>query len=169
MSNQPKWKLIANLGDVNPVDYGGYFVFVDETGVYPPEAEYLEVDESAFDFDDDEKGKRTVYRVILEKCTFQNGVLSDNPFHPNHPAWFFSTEEEKKARPQDSHLGNVAEFIGTDEEELIEQFCSDDPIERAQAYRAVAEYYGWNNFDDYPLEFTNRKEVEARYKKHGIE
>ena len=33
---------IANLGDVNYVDFGGFFVFVDENGTYGAEAEYLE-------------------------------------------------------------------------------------------------------------------------------
>ena len=40
-TKQPKWKLIAQLGDVNPIDYGGYFIYEDETGVYPPEGEKL--------------------------------------------------------------------------------------------------------------------------------
>ena len=39
--SQPVWSCIANLGDVNPIDYGGYFVYIDTTGVYPPEAELL--------------------------------------------------------------------------------------------------------------------------------
>ncbi len=39
--DQPKWKLLANLGDANPIDYGGYFVYRDETGVYRDEAEKL--------------------------------------------------------------------------------------------------------------------------------
>ena len=39
--DQPKWKLLANLGDANPIDYCGYFVYRDETGVYRDEAEKL--------------------------------------------------------------------------------------------------------------------------------
>jgi len=28
---------VANLGDANPIDNGGFFVLRDTTGVYPPE------------------------------------------------------------------------------------------------------------------------------------
>lgn len=78
-TQQPTWKLIANLGDVHPIDYGGYFVYVDETGTYEAEAELLEVPE-------DEDRTYRVYRFILDRCTLTNGVLSDNKFHPDHPA-----------------------------------------------------------------------------------
>ena len=37
MTNQPSWKVIANLGDATPLEYGGAFLLVDETGVYCPE------------------------------------------------------------------------------------------------------------------------------------
>lgn len=41
-TKQPDWKFIANLGDTHPITYGGYFIFIDETGVYPPKAELLQ-------------------------------------------------------------------------------------------------------------------------------
>ncbi|NCC40917.1 MAG: hypothetical protein EOM21_16010 [Gammaproteobacteria bacterium] len=37
MTNQPVWKVIHNLGDATPLEYGGAFLLVDETGVYAPE------------------------------------------------------------------------------------------------------------------------------------
>lgn len=37
MTNQPSWKLLTNLGDVTPLEYGGAFLLVDETGVYDSE------------------------------------------------------------------------------------------------------------------------------------
>lgn len=156
--SQPVWKFVANLGDVNPIDHGGYFVYVDETGVYPPEAVYLEVE------GDDEANKWTEYRFSLEPCTFKDGILSDNKFHPEHPAWFAKPEKERKERPQDTtYLKTVADACGQTEEELIEQFCSDDPVQRAFSWREVGMCHGWRNLDDYPLEFTDRSEVEARY------
>ena len=60
--SQPKWKKIANLGDVNPLDHGGLFVLIDETGVYPPEMERLEPP-----CDDDPEGQYEVFRVVLER------------------------------------------------------------------------------------------------------
>jgi hypothetical protein len=36
-TNQPSWKCICNLGDATPLEYGGAFLMIDETGVYDPE------------------------------------------------------------------------------------------------------------------------------------
>lgn len=162
MALQPKWKFIDNLGDANPLEHGGYFVFIDETGVYPPEAEYLVV----LDESDDPKYK--AYRFSLEKCTYINGILSDNSFHPLYPAWFATPEAQRAERPQDTtYLKNVSDCHGIEEQELIRLFCSDDPLERADAYRSVGEYHGFENFDNYPLELRKR-EARKRYKAMGI-
>ena len=164
MSKQPVWKFIANLGDAHPIKYGGLFVYVDETGVYPPEAELL-VEPSDEEWHDDDRkefeadGKPhestlrwKVYRFILEPCTYINGILSDNKFHPNHPAWFAK------------YLHLIASSSGQpDDRAFISMFLSDDPCERAWAWRAVGEYHGWENLDSYPLTLT-REEVNERYK-----
>lgn len=156
-TKQPKWKLLANLGDSHPIDYGGYFVYVDETGVYAPEAELL----ISPDSDD---GAWEVYRWSLDRCTYQNGILSDNKFHPDKAAWFAKPESKRAERPQDTtYLSNVAECNDITEAELIEAFCSEDPLKLAFAYREVGEYHGFNNFDSYPLTFNSRAEVESRY------
>ena len=164
--SQPNWKLIANLGDVNPLDYGGYFVYIDTTGVYEAEAELLTVAE-----DGNEIRGYTIHRFLLDKCTFIDGILSDNDFHPGCPAWFAKPESERAARSQDTtYLKNVADFVGTSnggetEDILIQMFCSDNPVERAEAYRAVGEYHGFDNLDQYPLKFKSnqRGEVAKRY------
>lgn len=172
MSSQPKWKYVGNLGDKTPLEHGGLFVFVDETGVYPPEMELLEIDEEKLEAaeadefankaDDDEK-PYTAYRVLLEDCFWDGRILSDNQFHKDEPAWFAHTEEERVARPQDTtYLKNVADFVGQTVEALIELFVSDDPLKRATAWRAVLDYHGWENGGPYPLKLT-RKEAEERY------
>jgi hypothetical protein len=142
-SKQPKWQLIANLGDVSPFDYGGYFVYRNTTGVYPEDAELLE---------GPCEGDReyTVYRFCLDRCTFVDGVLSDNPFHPECPAWFAD------------NIAGVASCVGKDPAELIAGLCSADPVERAHAYRDIGSYHGWENLDQYPLRLS-RAEVEQRY------
>lgn len=61
-TNQPRWKLLDNLGDVSPVEYGGFFVYVDQSGVYAPEVELLE----SPDTDDSPEGW-TTYRAVVEK------------------------------------------------------------------------------------------------------
>lgn len=158
--SQPQWKLLDNLGDAHPIDYGGYFVYVDETGVYPPEGELLEV------IDDDATGETRweVRRFILEPCTFHNGILSDNKYHPDHAAWFAKPEEERANRPQDNtYLSDVAKCFDVGLDELRGMFCSENPLERAQAYRMVGEFHGFDNLDEYPRTFTDRKEIVARY------
>lgn len=155
--SQPNWVLVAQLGDVNPLDCGGYWVLRDTTGAYPEEAELLVVDES------DENSSVTAYRFILERCTYVNGILSDNQFHPDHPAWFAAPESRRKERPQDTcYLSNVASSAGRDEEELIADLCSEDAVRRAMAYRDIADYHGAHEFDQYPLTLT-RQEAERRY------
>jgi hypothetical protein len=146
MTDQPKWQLIANLGDATPLDYGGLFVFRDETGVHPEEMELLEVQNP--DADDDDL-RYEVRRCVLERCTLTGGILSDNSFHPEHPAWFAAD------------LAGVASAIGSTKEDLERLLCSEDPLERAEAYRAVADYHGWDNLDSDPLTLT-RAEAEAR-------
>lgn len=61
-TNQPQWKRIDNLGDVHPIDYGGFFVYVDRTGVYAPEVELLDSPDS-----DDAPEGWTIHRAIIEK------------------------------------------------------------------------------------------------------
>jgi hypothetical protein len=144
MTKQPVWSLVSNLGDASPIAYGGYFVYVDSTGVYPPEAELLVSPE------DDAAEAWKVRRFILEPCTFVNGILSDNPFHPECPVWFADK------------LASMADLFGTTEEGLRALFLSADPVERAQAWRMVGEYFGFEELDRYPLRLT-RAEVEKRY------
>ena len=138
MSNQPVWKCVAQIGDATPLDYGGLWVFIDTTGVYPPEGELYDAD------------TRQVRRFILEDCTYTNGILSDNKFHPNLPAWFAD------------EMGAVAETMGTTSLNLINQFCSSDPVTRADAWRCIGDYFGWDNLDSYPLTLT-RREAARRY------
>ncbi len=146
-TKQPEWKLLANLGDKHPIDHGGYFIYTDETGVYPPEAEML------ISPDSDDGGQWIAYRFILEPCTCIDGILSDNKFHPDKPAWF----------AKDLEL--VANCHGMALDELLLAFVSDDIRERAMAWQAIGEYHGYENLDSYPLTFKDRAEVEARYPK----
>lgn len=143
MHRQPKWKLLGNLGDASPLDYGGYLVYRDETGQYTEEAEYWAEPET-------EGGAVTVYRFILYRCTLVNGVLSDNSFHPEIRAWFADG------------LDGVAHSAGMEARTLRDLVCSADPMDRAAGYRAIGEHHGWDNLDHDPIRLT-RAEAEARY------
>ena len=143
-TKQSIWKCVANLGDATPWDYGGQFVMVDQTGVYRPELWIWE------EPTDDGPQVWTEYRLCLEHHTYINGILSDNKFHPDYAVWYADK------------LGSVAETTGTTEEDLIEQLCSVDPVDRAVAYRVLVGYFGPDEFDQYPLEFQNRGQVMLR-------
>lgn len=143
MDKQPVWKIVGQLGDVNPTEHGGLWVFIDETGAYAPEAELLQID--------DETRRGIVYRFILEDCTFANGILSDNRFHPSHPAWFADSLEK------------IASYVGESTEALRGLLLSNDPLHRARAWEAIGSYHGFENLDSYPLEMS-RTELKARYR-----
>jgi hypothetical protein len=145
---------LTNLGDATPLDYGGYFVFGDETGIYPPEAELLEPPDDDTD-PDAQHARWTVYRVVLEPCTDRDGVLSDNPAHPELPAWFADS------------LSDIARSMDYPVARLRADLCGAAEIGRAHAYRAIASYHGWENFDSYPLTLT-RAETVARLRRHGV-
>ena len=162
--SQPKWKFVANLGDATPIDHDGLFVFIDETGEYSPEMEQLVSvggEEEEERNDDDElisegNEKWEVRRCTIEPCTYINGVLSDNPSHPDHPAWFADD------------LSSVCSSMDVEEQELIQMFCSDDVVQRALAWKMVGDHHGWDNFDSYPITFDSRREVEQRLEKRNI-
>lgn len=186
--SQPEWKFVKQLGDVNPIDHDGLFLFVDETGVYPPELEVLTKLEGDTETEFNEHGEVTehgderweVHRFTLEPCTYgmenpdtgqweplnrldSQGVLSDNKFHPNTPAWFAKPESEKANRPQDTtYLSDICRTNDCDQWELIQQFCSDDPVQRAMAWREVMLYHGVHELDQYPLTFDCEEEADAR-------
>ena len=138
MTNQPKWIKVGAVGDVNPVEYGGGLVFEDKTGVYAPEVEYYERDSDA------EYSKIRVYRFSADKCTYIDGVLSDNRFHPDHAVWFADK------LPDDT---------------TPEQFCSDDIMTRAMAWTEVGLYYGVENLDNYPGYLTRNEAIKRAARK----
>ena len=159
--SQPDWKYICNLGDRNPIDHGGAFLYVDATGVYTPEVAYLVAPDE--DPEDPRKAAWTVYRFIIEPCTFIDGILSDNKFHPTNPAWFAGTEAERSERPQDTtYLKNIARSISEDVDTFAQHFLSTDVRERAFAWLEVGHYHGFENLDTYPTHLT-REEATMRY------
>jgi hypothetical protein len=144
-TKQPKWKQVGIIGDLN-----GGPVFVDETGVYPPELEYVQ---------NMPEGDAYVYRFPMDNLKLSpDGKLIPANYdaswpHPieSYTEWF------------DKNLDRVASICGVSRQELLDSLLSDNPIERAWGYQALAEYHGWENFDSSPLHFESRAELEARY------
>lgn len=147
-TSQPIWKLVANLGDTSPIEYGGYFVFEDTTRVYAPEAELWVTD------DTDENTCIEVRRIVLEPCTFINGILSANKFHPETPAWFAN------------EVGSVANYSDIPVAEFIDSLVNGNSISKAIAWRAIGDYFGWDNLDAYPLQISTseaRKRIDSNF------
>ena len=144
-TQQPEWELVGTLGDVDPLGYGGGWIFRDKTGVYPPELEYVEPT-----IQHENTGTVMVYRLILEPHTYVDGVLSDNSYHPETPVWYADK------------LDSVCSCCDCDRDELIAALCGSEPVAKATAYENLAAYWGWHEFDQYPLELTP-EEAEERY------
>jgi hypothetical protein len=129
---------------------------VDETGEYAPEGEILQ---------EPCEGERnyTVYRFSLDRLQ----TIEDPETHTVYlvPARYEANWPHAVSRYDEwfhKDLARVAQTIGSDVATLRAQFCSEDPIERAHAYRAIGEYHGFANLDSYPLQLT-RGEARKRY------
>jgi hypothetical protein len=133
-TSQPRWHVAANLGDVNPLDYGGLFILIDSTGIYDPEL---------WRFDSD---SMQLHRFSIKQCHRTiTGEIGDNNYHPNLAAWFGSAES----------LRSVSSFAGN--QDLPRHLCGSNVIDRAFAYMALCGYHGKDNFDSYPDMLTRNK------------
>lgn len=155
--SQPKWKFVGNIGDASPLEYGGFFVFVDETGTYEAEAEVYDPDE------------HTAHRFTLEQYQkFPSGIVAkswvENPYRiksgedpeirANHAWWYDKLDE-------------LCETNGITRKWFINSICSEDTIQLALAYRELILYFGPDEFDQYPLRLTET-EAEERYEEMGV-
>ena len=173
---QPEWKYAGHIGDVDPIAYGGVFVYTDASGVYPPELTYF--DPAPDEQWQETKGKTplTIYRVSLDRCDIMrdsstpNGeyliphgfsTRTDLP-HPilSYREWFDSWDEPPSRTT--CKLADVADTMNIHVSELRQMFCVENPMVRARAYQTIAEYYGWENLDSYPITMTE-DEAYAKY------
>jgi len=161
-TKQPLWKKIGTLGDINPVDYDGGTVYQDTTGVYPAELEYVVITEEK----DGEPVKWNVYRACLDRLRYRDGYLYNAAVEDRWGTQSWS-DPTKEFYPScydkwfSKDLDALASFCGWHREALINFFCSDNEQYRAFAYSIVADYWGWENLDSYPLTFDNREELES--------
>lgn len=142
MTQQPKW--------VRKWATDTTALWVDSTGVYPPELTVIgEV------FDASEEERFIVFRFGLDRCTYDyaSGTLSDNPHHPEYPAWFSGKK-----------LLSACECCGQEIKDVIEALCSDDPNQLAYGYQVIAACWGEHEFDSYPQQMSEdeaKKELEG--------
>lgn len=164
---QPKWKFLANLGDADPLANDGLFLYVDETGVYSPELERLALHYESANAEEGER-KYLIHRICLDTLKI---VVVPDADNPNVSVSYLVPAAWDTSWPYPGHqydewfhedLSSVADTMDTTVEALRAAFTSDDPKQRAWAYQRVADHHGWENFDSYPLE-CSEKEVLERY------
>lgn len=128
-TKQPVWKCVGHIGDVDPIAYGGGFVYVDETGVYGPELTYFEPsDDSVWEAAEDKDTIAVqVSRIMLESGENQ---------------WWHTK------------LGTVADCAGVPLSELLAAAKSAEPMVLANLYNDLISYFGCFDFDQYPITIT---------------
>lgn len=145
--SQPSFWCVANLGDADPLNYGGKFVCIDRTGVYPPELVVIEAPS------EDENAGRLKYAIQLEPLTVIKDTdgyttgLSDNKFHVDSTAWFADREK----------LSSIADYADISFDDLVNLFLSSQPIEQATAYIMAVDYFGCHSFNEVPVSISADK------------
>ncbi len=157
---QPRWVKVANLGDVNPIEYGGLFVYRDATGVYPPEAEYFEPAEDGC--------PASAYRAVLDRYKLVASD-ADDPTSARVlvPIAYDATWPHPIASYAPWFAGDIpamAASYGVGAQSIIDGLCSDDPRVLAETYSIVGGHYGWRELDHYPITLT-RAEARRRYRR----
>jgi hypothetical protein len=138
------YEIAAVVGDVNPIQYGGWLV---GRGAHQVDAIVLE----PIDWEEKETTDVLVYLVALDrfKLVWSSATKAarllpcewDNTWHwgpDGHDEWF-DTESFRE---------HVAGFVTWDEFTLL--LCSEDPVQRAVAWKEIASYHGIENLDSQP-------------------
>lgn len=166
MTEQPKWKYAGHVGDVDPIAYGGGFVYVDETGVYPPELVYFEPATDEQWQATEGNSPVTIYRLCLEPPRFKtltdkgrSALTSAADLPPLQRGDTWEWHEEWFVRSLDS----VAQSCGTTKFQLLRLLFSKDPRQLAFAYDTLIQHFGPFEFDQYPITMTEEEAYE-RYK-----
>lgn len=124
---------IGSIGDVDPINYGGGYIFSNpEQG--GPWIEYFDgLDSLGFNEHEDELRDLdiTVYRINLGK---------DGRDFLRTYDWV--------------DWENIADFTGQDIAVYTTPYRLKSAQARALAAQDAASYYGWHEFDNYPLEIT---------------
>lgn len=129
-TQQPKWKFVGGIGDIDPIAHGGGFIYEDSTGVYCPEMTYFEP--ASDDTWHKLRGNTplTVYRILIERDSTKE--------------WWYAK------------LDVIASYTGQSIED-IQHHASGSTMERAMLYSDLISYFGAHEFDSYPTKTTEGK------------
>jgi hypothetical protein len=138
-------KLLANLGDVNFVEYGGSIVFEDIDGCIYLENYNPETGE-VYTLEPDKLWEHEGHLL------FQNPAASRALPYPlkRYTAWF------------DGYLQSISATVGMGIEGLRSLLTNENVKVRARGYECVAQTLGWFEFEQYPLHLT-QEQAARRY------
>jgi len=125
--------IVGNIGDVDPIQYGGGVVFEDEDGGYTLEYVYGADSDEDYGWEQNPDYEHVVYRVGLE---------SDLDSFLRWNDW--------------ADLDAVADSVGATKDELLERARKGGAVGRAWLANEIAAHYGWQNLDEYPVKITER-------------
>lgn len=175
-TNQPKWKCVGHVGDIDPIAHGGGFIYQDETGIYPPELAYFEPSDDGEWERLQEKTPLTIYRVSLEPPRFKTLTEEGKSRGLHHTRELPPSERGKTWEWYNEwfvdKLSDVATTNGVTPLRLLRELFSKEPQQRALAYWELILYFGPDEFDQYPLQTTEgeayeRYEMEMRLVRRG--
>lgn len=160
MTQQPEWKYVGHIGDVDPIAYGGGFIYVDTTGVYPPELTWFEPAPDEEWHKTEGQTPLQIYRLQLEPPRFK--TLTDTgrrttdsskglPSSQRGDTWEWAEEWFV------GHLESVATSAGTTKFRLLRELFSREPMVRARAYETMIHHHGPFEFDQYPITLTENE------------
>lgn len=129
---QPEWKIIGQLGDVNPLAYGGGILAKHAQGHYV--LEYLRDSANMQDQDD------------VDELDLTYTVYSTH----------FDGDEDLTVTLDWANLAEVASSVGATVKEL-RAMAKGSPQDKALFIETVAGHYGWENIDSYPNTFTGHE------------
>jgi hypothetical protein len=150
-TNQPSWTCVANLGDNTPLEYGGAFLLVDETGVYDPELAVWD--------EPTEDDRYEVYRFSVERLY---KVEHEDRLYYVHKGIRDGFEAGTLPYPIDRY----EEWFQDDLDDidapgaLLCMLLDEDPRANAAAYLSIAGHFGMENFDSDPLHMGKRELIE---------
>lgn len=101
-----------------------------------------------------------LYADLIEVIAYTNNDITEwqvsticlDVVNLSNPEWFIK------------NLQNVADFIGIDHHELLIKITSNDEDGLSFVYQALVDYFGAINFDQSPVCYTDREELESQYK-----
>jgi len=126
-----KWKIIGEIGDKNPIEYGGGVIIESPDGDFTVHYTHgLETEGPDVDIDEDPYFEMTVYRVNLEDSGEEFLNWND----------WVNWEDVARTNGQDI--------------EVYESENLNTPHARAMAIWDAAGHYGWHEFDHYPEKYT---------------